>query len=111
LALTLIRLKLADELEELGFQVFEAADSQAAIDQLLRYPEIKVLFTDIDMPGDMNGLRLAAFVQNRWPPVKIIITSGKHRFGVDELPVAGIFIAKPYSCGSVAETISNVMTA
>jgi CheY-like chemotaxis protein len=104
----LIRLNICDELSDLGFDVFEASDAGSAIEQLVANPHIEVLFTDIDMPGDVDGLRLAALVRNRWPPIKIIVTSGKHHYE-KELPIDGSFIAKPYDSVFVAATIRNVM--
>jgi two-component system, response regulator PdtaR len=106
----LILLALVDELTDLGFEVFEAANARAAIRQLTLNPSIEVMFTDIDMPGDMDGLQLAALVRSRWPPIKIIVTSGKHLLNHDELPVIGRFMAKPYDPAIVAATIYNVMT-
>jgi CheY-like chemotaxis protein len=107
----LILIGICDELCDLGFQVFEASNAQCAIEMILLHPEIDVLFTDIDMPGDMDGLRLAVEVRGRWPPIKIIITSGKRQLAAEELPVAGRFIAKPYDPTSVASTINEIMAA
>ncbi|MFN7025370.1 MAG: response regulator [Pseudorhizobium sp.] len=107
----LVLIGICDELTEVGFQVLEANNAQSAIEMILLHPEIEVLFTDIDMPGDMDGLRLAKHVRGRWPPIKIIITSGKHQLTGKELPVAGQFIAKPYDPTSVASTINSVMAA
>jgi len=58
--------------------------------------DIRIIFTDIDMPGSMNGLKLAHAVANRWPPIRIIATSGHFRIGERDLPDGGRFIAKPY---------------
>ena len=107
----LILLDICDELVGFGFRVFEASNARVALELLLLHPEIEVLFTDIDMPGDMDGLLLAKHVRERWPPIKIIITSGKHRFKADELPVVGRFISKPYDSNSVATAIHEVMAA
>lgn len=72
----LLRMMMADALTDDGFEVFEAMHAADAIEVLTNTPHVKVIFTDIDMPGDMDGLRLAAFVRDRWPPIKVIITSG-----------------------------------
>jgi CheY-like chemotaxis protein len=105
----LIRLNISDELTELGFEVFEAANAGEAVELLKRHREIHVLFTDIDMPGDVDGLQLAQLVRTRWPPIKIIVTSGKHSYSHDELPVEGRFIPKPYDTAFVAAAIQDVM--
>lgn len=107
----LILLDICDELIDFGFRVFEASNARLALELLLLHPEIEVLFTDIDMPGDMDGLLLAKHVRERWPPIKIIITSGKHRFTERELPVDGRFIPKPYHPKSVATAIYELMAA
>ena len=75
----LIRNLVSDELTDAGFGVIEAGDADAAIALLEFRQDIRLVFTDIDMPGSMNGLLLAACVRDRWPPVHIIITTGKAR--------------------------------
>lgn len=105
----LIRLNISDELSSLGYEVFEAPDAHQAVALLNRHPEIQVLFTDIDMPGNIDGLQLARLVRSRWPPIKIIVTSGKHYFTHADLPVEGKFVPKPYSSAFVVETICDVM--
>lgn len=107
----LILIGICDELVAYGFRVFEASNARMAIEQLQLHPEIEVLFTDIDMPGDMDGLLLAKLVRGRWPPIKIIITSGMHSFTKDDLPVVGRFIPKPYDPLFIASAIHEVMAA
>ena len=59
-------------------------------------PDIRVVFTDIDMPGSMDGLELAVAIRHRWPPIQIVLTSGKMRPAADELPENSHFVPKPY---------------
>ena len=92
----LTRIDIVSALEDGGFLVFEAANADEAIVVLEQHTEIQALFTDIDMPGSMDGLKLAAAVRDRWPPVKIIVTSGHRAMNDDSLPVAGRFFSKPY---------------
>ena len=91
---TLIRELVAKELEEAGYTVVIANDADQAIAILEARQDIRLVFTDINMPGSMNGLKLAAAVRDRWPPVHIIITSGKVR--PLEIPANALFIPKPY---------------
>jgi CheY-like chemotaxis protein len=91
---TLIRELVAEELEDAGYTVVIANDADQAIAILEARQDIRLVFTDIDMPGSMNGLKLAAAVRDRWPPVHIIITSGKLR--PLEIPANALFIPKPY---------------
>ena len=90
----LIRELVAEELEEAGFTVITAKDADYAISILEARQDIHLVFTDIDMPGSMDGLKLAAAVRDRWPPVHIIITTGKVR--PLEIPANALFIPKPY---------------
>ena len=55
-----------------------------------------LVFTDIDMPGGVDGLKLAAMIRDRWPPIAIIITSGKRAPMAKDMPVGALFFAKPY---------------
>ena len=75
----LIRDVIADDLEKAGFTVALAAHADEAIAILEARQDVHLVFTDIDMPGSMDGLKLAAAVRDRWPPVHIIITTGKTR--------------------------------
>lgn len=101
---------IADELREAGFTVFEASNADQAIMLLETRQDISILFTDIDMPGSMDGLRLSAAVRDRWPPVKIIVTSGKRRPDSGALPDGGIFLPKPYAPEKVAATIRALIS-
>ncbi|WP_441244699.1 response regulator [Tardiphaga sp. 768_D3_N2_1] len=92
----LLRMFAVEMIEEAGFRVIEAQDADAAIRLLEARNDIRIIFTDIDMPGSMNGLKLAHAVANRWPPIRIIATSGHFRIGESDLPNGGRFIPKPY---------------
>lgn len=92
----LVRVDITMSIENEGFIVPEASNADEAIDLLNAHPEIRLMFTDIDMPGSMDGLKLASAVRDRWPPVKIIIVASGHRQLSDELlPVEGRFFSKP----------------
>lgn len=107
----LIRMEIAEELAERGFVVLEAANAREAIDLLGARPEIQILFTDVDMPGDMDGLMLAAAVRHRWPPIKIIVTSGHRSLSVRDLPPDSRFIGKPHDPNVVASAMREMMAA
>ena len=97
----LLRMDAVDMIEAAGFNVVEAADADAAIEILEARNDIAVIFTDIQMPGSMDGLKLARAVRGRWPPIKIIATSGIH-VGETDLPEGGRFLPKPYSSAQIA---------
>jgi CheY-like chemotaxis protein len=90
----LIRQVLQIELEDAGYEVILADSADGAIAILEARADIHLVFTDIDMPGSMDGLKLAACVRDRWPPIHIIITTGKAR--PREIPANALFIPKPY---------------
>lgn len=105
----LVRMGLVVELEGAGFDVFEAANSVVAIEVLIANPRIEVMFTDIDMPGGVDGLKLAASVRDRWPPITIIVTSGHRKVDVEDLPVRARFMSKPYNPDVVVRSIREMV--
>lgn len=91
----MIRLYLADILEERGFRVIEAADADEAIQIMEAHSEVEIVVTDIQMPGSMDGLKLSHFIRDRWPPTTLIVISGKSAIDKASLPVDASFIPKP----------------
>ncbi|MCJ2088129.1 response regulator [Methylobacterium sp. E-005] len=85
-----------DLVEDAGFKAVEAASAEAAILILESRPDIRVVFTDIDMPRGIDGMQLAAAIRDRWPPIEIIIVSGRRRPQPSDMPARGVFFAKPY---------------
>jgi two-component system, response regulator PdtaR len=101
---------VSEVLEDDGFEVIEAATAPAALALLeKRAGNVEALFTDIDMPGGMDGLELAYLVSARWPHVAIVVTSGVARLGVDQLPGDGVFIAKPYASKTPGRVIRELI--
>jgi len=92
----LVRTLAVEVVEEAGFVAIEAANADEAILILEHRTDVALVFTDIDMPGSMNGLKLAHAVRSRWPPIKIAIVSGKLNLSDAELPSNSLFFAKPY---------------
>ena len=93
----LIRIAAANFVEDAGFEVLEAANADEAVVLLETRADIRIVFTDVDMPGSMDGIKLAAAVRSRWPPVEIIVTSGAVNVRMDDLPERGVFFRKPYN--------------
>jgi CheY-like chemotaxis protein len=96
-------------IEDAGFDVIEAGNAAEAISVLEARTDVRVIFTDIQMPGSIDGLRLAHLVRNRWPPIKIIATSGRLRLRDYELPEGGRFLPKPYSVGEITGTLRELL--
>ncbi|MBU6464482.1 MAG: response regulator [Bradyrhizobium sp.] len=104
----LLRIDAAEMIEAAGFAVVEAANADQAIEVLEARRDITVIFTDIQMPGSMDGLKLARAVRGRWPPIKIIATSGRLHVGEMDLPEGGRFLPKPYGHAEVARVLREV---
>ena len=92
----ILRMSAIDMVEEAGFEAVDAADATEAIRILESRPDIRIVFTDIDMPRGIDGVKLAALIRDRWPPIDIIITSGHLDAPNIELPVRSLFFSKPY---------------
>lgn len=106
----LVRMTAADELDEAGFLVLEAKNADEAIAVLEAHSdEVQVLFTDVDMPGSMNGMDLAEQVYQRWPHVLLLISSGYARPHPDEIPDHGHFLPKPYRGATLVRQIVEMM--
>lgn len=104
----LVRMFAVDFVEDAGFDVVEAADANEAVAILEARTDIRILFTDIDMPGSMDGMKLARAVRDRWPPIEIIIVSGHKRPGDDDLPARAVFYSKPYNIDAVTAELHRM---
>jgi two-component system, response regulator PdtaR len=105
----LVRMFGADVLEEAGFEVVEAGDGDEALAVLEARTDIAVLFTDVNMPGSLDGLDLARVVHARRPEIKLLIASGQVRLGQDEIPDAGRFLPKPYGPDAILREVRALM--
>jgi len=92
----LLRMAAVDLAEDAGYDVAEATDAAEAIAILQLRADIALVFTDIDMPGRMDGLMLAVFVRERWPHIQTILTSGKFATAPGGMPPDSLFFTKPY---------------
>jgi two-component system, response regulator PdtaR len=90
-------MEAVDVIRGAGFHVVEASNADEAILILESRLDITVVFTDIQMPGSMDGLKLAAAIRGRWPPIKIVATSGLLELSEDDSPPGSRFLPKPYS--------------
>jgi CheY-like chemotaxis protein len=98
----LLRVTAVEMVEEAGFKALEASDAQEAIRILESRNDIRAVFTDVEMPGSMDGLKLARAVRDRWPPIRLIVTSGKGDVAAADLPLGGRFLGKPYNAGQIS---------
>ncbi len=105
----LLRLIAVEIVEDAGLVAVEAANADEAIAILERRADIALIFTDVDMPGTMDGLKLAHAVRRRWPPIKIIIVSGKTHLSDADLPSDARFFSKPYSVPDMISELRSLV--
>jgi CheY-like chemotaxis protein len=106
---SLIRSTATNMVEAAGFDAIAASDADEAIRILESRHDIRAVFTDVQMPGSMDGLRLAWVVRNRWPPVALIVTSGQADLPSTDLPSGGRFLLKPYLPSQVEATLRQLI--
>ena len=95
--------------EDAGFVALEADNADAAVAILESRSDIALLLTDINMPGSMDGLKLAHAVRNRWPPIKIIVVSGQVHLSDRDLPTDSRFFGKPYQADTMISEIHSLI--
>ena len=105
----LLRLLAADILGEEGYRVVEACNADEALEILRLRPDVRVLLTDVDMPGSLNGYGLARIVDRRWPGIGIIVSSGKAHPGPGDLPTRARFLKKPYAPSALLKEVKAVL--
>jgi CheY-like chemotaxis protein len=104
----IIRLGMVSSIEDAGYAVIEAANADEAISRLAQDSEVGVVVTDVDMPGSMDGIRLAHYVRRRWPPIQLLVISGKVGVKPGELPEGARFMSKPYQEPQFINTIETL---
>jgi two-component system, response regulator PdtaR len=105
----LIRMGAADLVRAAGYEALEAGNAAHAIAILEARPDIHLVFTDIEMPGTMDGIKLAHYISNRWPPVKLIVASGKAIVDESQLPTGARFFSKPYHDDTIVEALRELL--
>jgi CheY-like chemotaxis protein len=98
-----------DILAEAGFSVLEACDANAALVILAAHPDVNVMFSDVEMPGALDGLALASRASELRPGIGIVLTSGRGAFDPTGLPCHGLFLRKPYAGPALLRRIADAM--
>jgi two-component system, response regulator PdtaR len=106
----LSRLHAVNLVEDAGYKAIEASNSEEAIAILEARKDIRIVFTDVDMPSTMDGLKLAHAIRTRWPPVELIVTSGHFNLSDADMPERGRFISKPYRDQDIVSAIHHFVT-
>ena len=107
----LVRMHGVDILEEAGFHVVEADNADDALAILSDEAPVNLLFSDIAMPGAMNGLELVRIVHERWPLIHLLLTSGHYRISEGEAPKAARFVRKPWNSESLVSHVRELVAA
>jgi CheY-like chemotaxis protein len=95
----------ADLVEAAGYRAIEVSNADEAIAILEARKDIRIVFTDIDMPGSMDGLKLARAIRDRWPPIELILTSGHFDVPQGDIPERGLFFSKPYRDNEIVSAL------
>ena len=107
----LIRMGAAQLVLSAGYEALEAGDADEAIRILESRDDIDLVFTDVQMPGTMDGVKLAHYIRDRWPPVKLIIASGAAVLAESHLPAGSRFFSKPYDDHTITKTMVHLLTS
>jgi len=105
----LVRMMAVSVAENAGFEALWAATADEAIGILESRSDIRLVFTDVNMPGSMNGLRLAHAIRGRWPPVELLVTSALGNITAKDLPERGRFLPKPYNVVTLSSVFQQMV--
>lgn len=105
----LLRLAGIDLVEAAGYEAVAASDATEAVAILESRDDIRIVFTDVDMPRGVDGMRLAAIIRDRWPPIKVIVVSGHTDDPGDVIPAETVFFSKPYREEQIVDTIRQML--
>ena len=101
-----VRMMAVDAIEDAGHSTIEASDADEALGFLEQRSDIDVVFTDIKMPGTMDGLGLASLIRGRWPDLHVILTSG--HLTIEDMAGGTPFLQKPYRTSTLTERLDAV---
>lgn len=105
----MIRMSAVDLVVSAGYEALEAGDADEAIRILEMRDDIDLVFTDVQMPGAMDDIKLSHYIRDRWPPVKLIVASGATIIEESKLPVGSRFFSKPYDDLSITEAMARLL--
>lgn len=105
----LIRMGAVDLVQTAGYEALEAGNADVALGILESRDDVALVFTDVQMPGTMDGIKLAHHIRGRWPPIKMIVASGMTILEDGSLPTGSLFFAKPYTDREVADAMAGLL--
>ncbi|MDP8996692.1 MAG: response regulator [Pseudomonadota bacterium] len=107
----IVRLNALDLVRDAGFEGIGAANADEAIRILEARSDVRLVFTDVEMPGTMDGFKLAHYIRDRWPPVHLIVVSGKAMPDQSGLPANTKFFPKPYNDNTIVEELTRLLSS
>ncbi|SEN88647.1 CheY chemotaxis protein or a CheY-like REC (receiver) domain [Loktanella fryxellensis] len=106
-----IRMGAVDLVQSAGYEALEARDADEAIRILEERDDIDLVFTDVQMPGTMDGIKLSHYIRDRWPPVKLLVASGMAILEESSLPIGSLFSSKPYSDHEIIAMMARLLAS
>lgn len=105
----IIRMGAVALVVDAGYEALEAENADEAIRNLESRTDIRLVFTDVDMPGTMDGIKLTHFIRKRWPLVKLLVASGMMILAESAFPDGAKFLPKPYSEHTIVAAIAALL--
>lgn len=106
----MIRMGAVDLVRSAGYEALEACDADEAIRILESRDDIDLVFTDVQMPGTMDGIKLSHHIRDRWPPVKLLVASGAAILEESSLPFGSRFFSKPYDDHAITDAMARLLS-
>ncbi|MFP9136629.1 response regulator [Devosia sp. XGJD_8] len=106
---TIIRMGAVDLVLAAGYEALQARDADEAIAILESRGDVDLVFTDVQMPGTMDGIKLAHYIRDRWPPVRLIVASGAAIIEESSLPGGSSFFSKPYDDHAITDAMAPLL--
>ena len=106
----MIRMSAVDLVLSAGYEALAASDADEAIRILEARSDIDLVFTDVQMPGTMDGIKLCHYIRERWPPVKLLVASGNAILEESSLPSGSTFFSKPYDDHTITDAIGRMLS-
>ena len=107
---TIIRMGAVDLVLSAGYEALEARDADEAIRILESRNDVDLVFTDVQMPGTMDGIKLSHYIRDRWPPVRLIVASGEAILEESSLPTGSRFFSKPYDSHAITDAMAHLLS-
>ncbi|MEQ7873385.1 response regulator [Sphingomonas sp. ASV193] len=108
---SMIRVSTAQYFEDAGYTVFEAETAHEAILIIEQNEAVSIVFTDVDLGDEVDGVALLHLIASRWPPIRLFATSGAVNVPLADLPAGAAFFPKPYNHATVVESFEQAMIA